>query len=351
MKLLYVLEHISTVGGLERILIEKMNALAAEEGFDVVLMTVWRDGNRPAFPLDARVGQVCLDVKRPKSHLGWLAAMPRILCRYNKMVGTIVPDVVIHFRAIGAMLTAFSSWKGYTVFEAHTARHFSNHRWLYPLMECRADVVVCLTNGDARNYTKAKRVEVIPNFAQPSVNQPCDKGKRVLFAGRLCREKSPLRLVRMWKEIVGRHPGWQLDICGEGELDKEVRAEIERLCIEDSVQMHGRVSDISKMYAQSAMLVLCSKTEGLPMVLIEAMQCGVPVVSVDCPYGPADIIRNGENGFLVPMNDDDAFVDAVSTLIEDEALRKSMGIKAQETSERFSKEKVMHRWTELFLKR
>jgi glycosyltransferase involved in cell wall biosynthesis len=99
------------------------------------------------------------------------------------------------------------------------------------------------------------------------------------------------------------------------------------------------------------MLVLCSKTEGLPMVLIEAMQSGVPVVSVDCPYGPADIIRNGENGFLVPMNDDDAFVDAVSTLIEDEALRKSMGIKAQETSERFSKEKVMHRWTELFLKR
>ena len=79
MKLLYVIEHISTVGGLERILIDKMNALAAEDGFDLVLMTIWQDGDRPAFPLDKRVEQVCLDVKRPKSGFGWLATMPKVL--------------------------------------------------------------------------------------------------------------------------------------------------------------------------------------------------------------------------------------------------------------------------------
>ena len=79
MKLLYVLEHISTVGGLERILIDKMNAMAAEDGFDVVLMTIWQDENRPAFPLDKRVEQVCLGIERPQNSLGWLASVPKVL--------------------------------------------------------------------------------------------------------------------------------------------------------------------------------------------------------------------------------------------------------------------------------
>lgn len=351
MKLLYVIEHISTVGGLERILIDKMNAMAAEDGFDVVLMTIWQDESRPAFPLDKRVEQVCLGIRRPKLGTGWLVSVPKVLYIYNKKVRAIAPDVVVHFRAMGAMLTVFSSWRGYTVFEAHTARQFSNHRWLYPLMERRADVVVCLTSGDAKNYSRAKRVEVIPNFARTSHEASIVRENRCLFVGRLCPEKDPLRLLRLWKEIVGRHPGWKLDICGEGELDKGVRAEIVRLSIEDSVQMHGHVSDVSRMYAQSAMLLLCSQTEGLPMVLIEAMRNGLPVVSTDCPYGPADIVENGANGFLLPMNDDTAFVDAVSVLIEDDVLRKEMGRKALESSARFSREVIIRRWIELFVKR
>ena len=354
MKLLYVIEHISTVGGLERILIDKMNALAAEPEFEVVLMTIWQDDNRPAFPLDERVGQVCLGVEKPKSAIGWLATVPHVLHIYNNKVRAIAPDVVIHFRAMGAMLIAFSSWKGYTVFEAHTARQYSNHRWLYPLMERRADVVVCLTQGDARNYTKARRVEVIPNFT--SVDSHCSfsssrSSNSCLFVGRLSPQKDPLRLVRLWKMIVAKHPKWQLEICGDGELETEVRAEVERLGISGSVVMHGNVSDISDMYSKSTMLLLCSHTEGLPMVLIEAMRNGLPTVSTDCPYGPADIIKDGENGFLVPQEDDIAFVDAVSALIENEMLRKKMGVKALETSVRFSKEVIIHRWKELFLKR
>lgn len=251
---------------------------------------------------------------------------------------------MVHFRAMGAMLAAFSSWKGFTVFEAHTARQHSNRKWLYPLMECRVDAVVCLTNGDAANYTRAKRVEVIPNFVGTLPNLPCERGRRCLFVGRLCQEKDPLRLVSLWKCIVARHPDWQLDICGEGKLETEVRAEVERMGIGDSVLLHGQVSDIAGMYAKSAMLLLCSRTEGLPMVLIEAMRSGLPVVSTDCPYGPADIIRNGENGFLVPQDDDDAFVRSVSALIEDGQLRERMGRNAKDTSVRYSKHNVIEIW-------
>lgn len=354
MKLLYVIEHISTVGGLERILIDKMNALASEPEFELVLMTVWQDENGPAFPLDRRIEQVCLGVKRPTSMWGMLAAMPRVLYIYNNKVRAIAPDAVVHFRAMGAMLTAFSPWRGFTVFEAHLARQHNNHIWLYPLMEHRVDMVVCLTKGDAANYTRAKRVEVIPNFS--NLNSYCtlkysSTSNSCLFVGRLSPQKDPLRLVRLWKMIVAKHPGWRLEICGDGELETEVRAEVERLGISDSVVMHGNVSDISGMYSRSAMLLLCSHMEGLPLVLIEAMHNGMPVVSTDCPYGPADIIRDGENGFLVPMNDDAAFVRAVSILIEKPSLREGMREKARETSARFSKQVIINSWKELFLRR
>lgn len=352
MKLLYVIEHISTVGGLERILIEKMNALAAE-GFEVVLMTVWQDDNKPAFPLYEGVGQVCLDVARPRSSLGMLMAMPKVVRRYNREVSAISPDVVVHFRAVGAMLVAFSSWRGRTVFEAHTARQHSNHRWLYPLMERKADAVVCLTKQDADNYTRARRVEVIPNFSGVG-SLGClgslGAGRRCLFVGRLCPEKNPMRVVRLWRDIVAKHPDWVLDIYGTGELEGYVRMAIKEFAIEDKVVMHGNTDDMLAAYASGSILLLASRTEGFPMTLIEAMQCGVPVVSTDCPCGPRDIIQNGENGFLVPQDDDNAFVEAVSALMDDASLRERMGRIAKETSTRFSREEIIKRWKDFFCK-
>ena len=358
MKILYVIEHISTQGGLERILIDKMNALANEPGCEVVLMTVWHDENAPAFPMDARVGQVCLGLGRPASSIGLLAAMPRVLYKYNNKVRAIAPDVVVHFRAIGAMLTAFSTWNGHTLFEAHTARPYSNHRWLYPLMERRANVVVCLTKGDAMNYSKARKVEIIPNFTEVAVSSKFPAShlmeggrRRAIFVGRLCPEKDPLRLLRLWKKIVAMHPDWVLEIYGKGELEEEVRVEIERLGIADSVVLHGYVTDVTDVYCSVDVLLLCSRTEGLPMVLIEAMRNGLPVVSTDCQYGPSDIIENGETGFLVPQNDDEAFVAAVSAIMKDDSLRMRMGKCAMETSGRFSKDVIIQRWKKLFLDR
>lgn len=353
MKLLYVIEHISTIGGLERILIEKMNALAADDGFEIVLMTVWQDDNKPAFPLDKRVGQVCLNVRRPKISLGMLTAIPRVVSRYNKLVRTISPDVVVHFRAIGAMLISFSLWRGYTVFEAHTTRVFSNHRWLYPIMERRVDAVVCLTKQDAENYTRAKRVKVIPNFSPihnyGSFDSTVTK-RRCLFVGRLCPEKNPLKVVRLWRDVVEKHPDWTLDIYGTGELENYVRMAIREFGVVDKVVMHGNTHDIVSAYAKGSILLLASRTEGFPMVLIEAMQCGLPVVSFDCPCGPRDIIQNGENGFLVNQDDDAAFVKSVSMLIENHSLRERMGRMALETSLVYQKDAIIDCWKEFFKK-
>jgi glycosyltransferase involved in cell wall biosynthesis len=153
----------------------------------------------------------------------------------------------------------------------------------------------------------------------------------------------------MWKDIVAKHPNWVLDIYGTGELEERVRVEIARLGIDNGVIMHGYTKDMAQVYAGAEMLLLCSHTEGLPMVVMEAMRYGLPVVSTDCQYGPADMIENGKNGFLVTQNDDEAFVNAVSALMGDEALRKRMGERARKTSVRYSRETIVERWKKMFL--
>ncbi len=323
MRLLYVIEHISTTGGLERILVEKMNALSADPAFEVTLLTVWHDEMPPAFPLDSRIKHDCLDVPCPTSAVGMALAMPRVVRRFNKYVHRLGPDVVVHFRAVGAMLAAFSSWKGRTIFEAHSARQHSNHAWLYPLMERRVDTVVCLTKGDAANYRRAKHVEVIPNFTSINGEWRMENGewRTCLFVGRLCPEKNPLRLLRLWQIISEKNAHLHLDIYGEGEMAPSMRQEIVRLGIAESVTMHGAATDMARVYAEHDLLLLTSQTEGLPMVLIEAMRCGLPAVSLDCPYGPADVIEHGVTGYVVPQSDDEGFVQSVLKLMKDDALR------------------------------
>lgn len=352
MRIVYVIESISAMGGLERILVDKMNALSEDSEMEIVLLTVWHDEDGTAYPLSEKVGRNCLEVTRPPSHWKMATVMPRIVRRFNKEVRRLHPDIVVYFRAIGAMLASFSSWRGPSVFEAHGARNYNNHTWLYPLMEHRVSAVVCLTKEDAQSYYRAPHVEVIPNFTSIRdlmCPEERKEQKRCVFVGRLCPEKAPLRLLALWREIEKGNPGWTLDIYGEGELEQEVRKNIATLEQQsNSIRLHGFTDNVAKIYAESDILLLTSYTEGLPMVLIEAMRCGLPVVSTDCPHGPAEIINNGENGFLIPQDDDVAYVQAVSTLIRDADLRQRMGRCAMESSKRYSMPEIINRWKEFF---
>lgn len=351
MRILYVIEHISAKGGLERVVIDKMNALSEDETLDVSLLTIWQDTDRPAYPLSPRVGQVCLDIPVPASRLGMAMSLTRVLRRYDCVVERLAPDIVVYFRAMGAFLAACSSWKGRSIFETHSARQYSNHKWLYPLMERKVDAVVCLTQDDAGRYRHAARVEIIPNFTRitcPPFSEVCRGNGRCSFVGRLCPEKNPLRLLRLWKEISSRMPGWTLDIYGSGELEERMKDEIRRSSLSESVTMHGFAEDVSRIYAETDILLLTSITEGLPMVIIEAMRCGVPVVSTDCPSGPAEVIENGKTGMLVPLDDDFAYVDAVCSLMNDAGLRKRMGREAVECSRCYGVSEILVRWKHLF---
>ncbi|MBR2203629.1 MAG: glycosyltransferase [Prevotella sp.] len=326
MRIVYVVENITGVGGLQRVLIDKMNYLAEHTMHEIVLMTVWHMDREPQFPISPAVRYVRLNVPRS------MAFLPLALWRFRKHIRKLNPDVTIQLRAVGAFLTLFSGWHGPTIVEMHSARQAQNHRWLYPMLERKADVIVCLTNGDARNYPHARRVEVIPNFSTlpPQVENRGEAPKHVVWMGRDCPEKNLPRLRRIWAEVEKTHPDWTLDI-------------------------HHHTSDVVSAYAGGSIFVLTSNAEGMPMTLLEAQQMGLPVVAFDCPYGPADIIMDGETGYLIPLTvngseqeADELFVDRLTYLMDHPDIRREMGIAAQRASQRFNKERIMNQWLKLF---
>lgn len=317
MRIVYCIEKFSARGGIERIVADKMNWLAQYTNHEVVLLTVWHDQQPMAFDLSPKIRRVHLNVP---IHLYPLAVM-----RFNSMMRELNPGVVMVFRAVGAFLAATTSWKGKMVYESHTPLEAMNHKWVYPMMMRRVEGVVCLTEGDSLNFGSVNNVWVVPNYCTlPTPDSVPDYGsKRVVCLGRDCWEKDFGRLHRLWQRVQERHPDWQLDI-------------------------HHNTKDVTAAYLGASIYVMTSRFEGFPMVLVESMTCGLPVVALDCNYGPREIIEDGQTGFLIPKDDDEMFVRKLCYLIENEDERRRMGQAARESVKRFNRTDVMRQWLKIF---
>lgn len=215
----------------------------------------------------------------------------------------------------------------------------------------RFDKFVVLTQEDCGYWGALPNLEVIPNAAMQfgechsDVSQP-----RVIAVGRLDYQKGFDRLIQAW-EIVQKDAkcrNWQLDIFGQGEWRDMLQRMIEKAGLDQSAHIHPPTSQIGNEYADSSLLVMSSNYEGFPMVMIEAMACGLPVVSFDYKCGPRDIIDNGINGLLVSNGDIEGLAYAMIEVISDNAYRKLLSANAKRIVETYSEEAVMAKWIALF---
>lgn len=199
-----------------------------------------------------------------------------------------------------------------------------------------------------------KRCRVIPNAVMPLRYAASDeearhrKDERVLLAmGRLAYEKGFDLLLHAFARIAPKHPLWSLDIFGQGPLRSALEGLADELGLSKRVRFHGFTHQPYDIMRRSDLFVLSSRLEGFPNVLLEAMACGLPVVSFDCPTGPRDIIRDGTDGLLAPPLDLIALSKNLDRLMGDEAERKRLAARAPEVIERFSVERVMGMWENL----
>ena len=234
-------------------------------------------------------------------------------------------------------------------------------RLTYPL----ADAIICVSRGVAKDISlflppsKTKKIKVIYNptadkelyvLADQPIKHPwfLDKTTPVILAvGRLTKAKDYPVLLRALA-LIHKKKKARLVIVGEGEEEKNLNSLVDKLGLSESVIFLGFQKNPYKYMQKASVFALSSKIEGFPNVIVEAMACGVPVVSTDCQSGPNEIIKNRENGILVPVSDPKALAEAIFEVLDDSALRKKLSLEGKKTARNFTSERGVKEYEDFF---
>lgn len=371
MKILYLIHSTYNPGGMERVLLNKVRYLVEEKGWDVTVVTTDQHERPPFYPFPEGVKMVDLGVNysedngKPflKKLLGFLKKRRLHKKRMTEVLAQVKPDVVDCFYPGECSFMPGMKDGSVKVMELHQSKlfhHQYNRSGLMGLADKyrammderlvrKFDRFVVLTEEDAQMWGEMPNIRVIPNAANFIADSYSDcSAKRVIAVGRLDYQKSFDRLILVWEKVHERMPDWRLDIFGQGEWKEILQQMIDERGLQDVVKLNAPTKNIGSEYAESSMLVMSSHYEGFPMVMIEAMACGLPAVCFDFKCGPRDIIQPEENGLIVPDGDIDGLAEAMISLMKDEELRKRMGENAKRVVETYSEEKVMSKWIKLY---
>jgi glycosyltransferase involved in cell wall biosynthesis len=388
-RITFVITNAYGLGGTIRTTLTMASALA--ERHDVQVVSVLQHLDDPLLPVDPRVRMRVLVNNSPTARsrrrtslnpvrrLGGLthSALGRMASRLAhpkdvrygsfsvrtdlaliKFVRSMAPgDVVVTTRPSLNLILARYAPPGVIAIgqeHMHLAKHGPELRASFLRLYPRLDALVTLTESDAQAYREllgpAAKLYSVPN-AVPDVGQvraALDPDTKVVVAaGRLTRQKGFDRLVAAWALVAEKHPDWRLNIFGHGK-DAALQARIDKKNLTKVITLQGFTSEPYQRFAESAIYAMSSRSEGFPMVLLEAMGCGLPLVSFDCQTGPADIITEGKNGLLVPEGDIKALAAALNRLIEDPELRRRMGAAGVEMAKDYAPARIAARWEQVF---
>lgn len=363
MRILYVTDAFAVWGGMERVLADKMNYLVGQYGYEVSLLTVNQGDHSFPFQLHHGIRHTDLQIQMHQQYkyLGVRRLLIRrklkrlLKSRIDKVINEIQPDIIlcVKFDFVGVLYHVKGDIP--LIVESHTlykVDQIDGSGWLrrfhvYLFKRCirKADAIVALTEGDAADWRKiSSKVFVIPNVVHLNNCGRCSSclEKSVIFVGRFTKQKDFPSLLQIWQKVHQIHPDWRLEVYGDGELKEQISA------TNSAIMIHEPSSNIMEEYVKHSILILTSLYEPFGLVLPEAMSCGLPVVAFDCPYGPADIITDGVDGFLIKDRDIEAFADRVCQLIESEELRCQMGKQGVVSSQRYRADRIMPMWNRLF---
>ncbi len=367
MKILYFFRALAVWGGIERVLVEKMNYLSTQYGFDIYMITTDQGSHSVPFKLASTVHVEDLNIRFHQQYkypfIKRLLVANRLKSKFRLLIKNriqlIKPDVIVCTTANYVDINILVNLKGNIplVVESHSIclhtlriRRLSNvyAYYMYRKAIAKARMIVTLTDGDAKEWrTLHSSVSVIPNMVNVGDVVPSTlTGKHVIFVGRFDDQKRPMEAIKIWQQVYPKFPDWHLDIYGEGEQFQEVKIKANQLGM--NIHVHYPTEQIFECYCNSSILISTSLFEPFGLVLPEAMSCGLPVIAYDCPYGPSSIIVDGKNGFLVPLNNRTVFVNRLCQLMENYVLRKELGSEAMKITSRFSKNKIMLMWRNVF---
>lgn len=386
MKIAYCLFGTYSAGGLERVTAVKANWLA-EHGYEVYLVTSGHAGRPSYYPLHPSVKHIdlglCYEVPGAISRF---EAYRRNLPKYRKhkelleqLFAEIRPDIAVaagwhegtflyQLKDGSKKIIEHHIWRNanfalYSLYlkqMSHVTllRRVKSgllvlwNRWLtykQGRYDQKFDRLVVLTEEDKTYCTHCPTTSVIPNpITAPSSEVSPLSDKVILAVGRLDNQKNFPGLIDIWALIAKDYPDWKLRIVGEGYTDTRILQKVKEYSLEGQFELCPFTNNVQEHYLSSSIFTMTSDFEGFGLVLVEAESMGLPLVSYACPCGPRDIIRDGQDGFLVERGDMKTFAARLRQLIEDEELRRRMWQAAKVNSQRFSLDNVMKQWEALF---
>jgi glycosyltransferase involved in cell wall biosynthesis len=343
-------------GGAERVIVTLANAWAAR-GWEITLITFEPPGTKPYYRVDPGVALRQLGIPSV-GHPRWRAIRQglRRVCALREALRTAAPDLAISFLAKINVLTVLAS-RGLAIPVVVSERNNPERQRFRGTWSClrqalygAAWCVVTPSRGVLDSFPPRLRARgrVIPNPVDLTPAATPRRGTgRLVAVGRLVHQKGFDLLLQAFAAIAAAHPEWTLTIWGEGEQRAALEALCAHLALVGRVQLPGLTERPGQWVEEADVFVLSSRYESFGNVITEAMVAGLPVIAFDCPWGPRDILRDGEDGLLVPPEDVDALAAAMRRLIVDADLRRRLGAAAAHNVRRFARDAIIAEWDAL----
>lgn len=344
-------------GGTERVACFLANELNKNPQFDVSIVSLTEENNSPCFLLSSTIPRYTLSLKWVTPGLGYLPVFIKFIKLVKKKEFSIIIDIdtvldILSVPCKWITKAKLISWEHFQFDELLDTSYRKWCRWL----SCNfSDHIVTLTRRDASVWKEKGKpkcpVTTISNPADalPPYKDELPREKIILSVGRLVPIKGFIDIIPIARKISPRFPDWKFFIVGDGEDHEILETMIHKYGLEDSVVLIPFTNDISTFYLRASVCLLTSRSEGLSMVLLEAKYYRLPSISYDIMNGPADIIIDGINGYLVPPKRPDLMAEKLALLLKDAELRQTFSEHAWDNIDLFSKKTIVQKWTDLLL--
>lgn len=374
LKLVYCTPALYMAGGAERVLTLKANYLADHLGYDVtIILTEGKD--KPMFyQLSEKVKVINLDINFEElwtcSFLSKALLYLKKQRVYKKLLTQTLlqlhPDITVTMLRrevnfinsiadgsckVGELHVNRAHYRNFEAGNTNFVKELFSRYWMSQLLKQlrRLDKLVVLTEKDREAWPELSNVVSIPNPLSFHSAVASDlSAKRVILVGRYCHEKGYDHLLQAWKLVQERCPDWRLDTYGDGDTTPYEQL-INELGIDRSrCSLNPRVENVQQEFQRSSIAVCTSRFEGFCMAIIEAMACGVPVVSFNCPWGPQSIITDGVDGLLVENGNVAKMAETLTSLIADAERRKLLASNGLKSVHRYDMDAIGEHWNQLF---
>lgn len=340
MKIFFIIRGLHDAGGIERITSVVTSELS-KRGYEIGIICL--EKGEPFFSLHKNI------------QVHYIKSTFFRKNELKKIYEAEKPDINIFLGSHRSMLNIPAS-KG---IPSITWEHFNSninwhplHKYSRKLAVKHCDKIVVLTQKDVYNYQKKWNAKNVICISNPlTINNiprsPLDK-KRILAVGRLSSQKGFDLLLDSWHQVKCKEFDWKLRIVGSGSHQEKLQKKIEKFHLQDSVKIVPATKDICSEYQNASAFVMSSRFEGLPLVLIEAMSAGLPIVSFNCETGPEEIVVDGKTGILVPPLNTSLLAKAIDDLLMNEEKLQQFSESSLIQSQKFSLGNIISNWEELF---